>query len=252
MSTAAGQMGNNNTSTGSFGSSSSCCAACAYKRKKQCSPGCIFAPYFPADRHTKAVFKIAHKFGMDRIAVICSTGGGSGPETAVMRLSWNEVERLCKVLDRRTERVLERKRRQDADYERRISRMEEIVQTPSSPETLIPDLAFLIGEMIDEKASCSGFGIPYERIVPGKWLVMHEWGTYKFETCEELLLKWGLEKLVYKDPKTEIRRDHKYAVQPPSVFATKVHMSENIVGKTTHKIEGRIMYYHYHGTISKR
>ncbi|KAM7459488.1 hypothetical protein LguiA_036482 [Lonicera macranthoides] len=64
--------------------------------------------------------------------------------------------------------------------------------------------------------------------------------------------KWGLEKLVYKDPKTKIRRDHKYAVQPPSVFATKVHMSENIVGKTTHKIEGRIMYYHYHGTISKR
>ncbi|KAM7461555.1 hypothetical protein LguiA_029676 [Lonicera macranthoides] len=65
-------------------------------------------------------------------------------------------------------------------------------------------------------------------------------------------VKWGLEKLVYKDSKTEIRKDHKYAVQPPSVFATEVHMSKNTVGKTTHKTEGRIMYYHYHGAISKR
>lgn len=64
--------------------------------------------------------------------------------------------------------------------------------------------------------------------------------------------KWGFEKLVYKYSKTEIRRDHKYGVQPPSVFATEVHMSENTVGKTTHKTEGWIMYYHYHGTISKR
>ncbi|KAM7505712.1 hypothetical protein LguiB_004616 [Lonicera macranthoides] len=64
--------------------------------------------------------------------------------------------------------------------------------------------------------------------------------------------KWGFEKLVYKDSKTGIRRDRKYAVQPRNVFATGVHMSENTVGKTTHKTEGRIMYYHYHGTISER
>lgn len=29
-------------------------------------------------------------------------------------------------------------------------------------------------------------------------------------------------------------------------------MSQNFVGKTTHNTEGRLMYYHYHGTISER
>nr|GLL27382.1 galactan beta-1,4-galactosyltransferase GALS3-like [Ipomoea trifida] len=29
-------------------------------------------------------------------------------------------------------------------------------------------------------------------------------------------------------------------------------MSQNTVGKTTHKTEGRIMYFHYHGTIAER
>ncbi|KAM7530333.1 hypothetical protein LguiB_033743 [Lonicera macranthoides] len=64
--------------------------------------------------------------------------------------------------------------------------------------------------------------------------------------------KWGFEKLVYKDTKRGIRRDRKYAVQPRNVFATGVHMSQNIAGKTTHHTEGRIKYYHYHGTISER
>ncbi|KAI3455762.1 hypothetical protein Pfo_012425 [Paulownia fortunei] len=64
--------------------------------------------------------------------------------------------------------------------------------------------------------------------------------------------KWGFEKLVYKDVKRGIRRDRKYAVQPHSVFATGVHMSQNTVGKTTHKTEGRIKYFHYHGTIAER
>lgn len=64
--------------------------------------------------------------------------------------------------------------------------------------------------------------------------------------------RWGFEKLVYKDVKRGIRRDRKYAVQPRNVFATGVHMSQNTVGKTTHKTEGRIMYFHYHGTIAER
>ncbi|XP_076888704.1 galactan beta-1,4-galactosyltransferase GALS3-like [Bidens hawaiensis] len=64
--------------------------------------------------------------------------------------------------------------------------------------------------------------------------------------------KWGIEKLVYRDMVRGIRRDRKYVVQPRNVFATGVHMSENTVGKTTHKTEGKIMYYHYHGTISER
>jgi len=64
--------------------------------------------------------------------------------------------------------------------------------------------------------------------------------------------KWGFEKLVYKDTKRGIRRDRKYAVQPRNVFAAGVHMSQNIVGKTTQNTMGQIKYYHYHGTISER
>ncbi|KAL3833836.1 hypothetical protein ACJIZ3_008572 [Penstemon smallii] len=64
--------------------------------------------------------------------------------------------------------------------------------------------------------------------------------------------KWGFEKLVYKDVKRGIRRDRKYAIQPRNVFATGVHMSQNTIGKTTHKTEGRIRYFHYHGTIAER
>ncbi|XP_027346191.1 galactan beta-1,4-galactosyltransferase GALS3-like isoform X2 [Abrus precatorius] len=52
--------------------------------------------------------------------------------------------------------------------------------------------------------------------------------------------KWGFEKLVYRDSITGIRRDRKYAVQPRSLFATGVHMSQNLAGKTTHNTEGRI------------
>lgn len=64
--------------------------------------------------------------------------------------------------------------------------------------------------------------------------------------------KWGFEKLVYRDVKRGIRRDRKYAVQPRNVYATGVHMSQNVAGKTTHKTEGRIKYFHYHGTIAQR
>ncbi|KAJ6712837.1 hypothetical protein OIU79_008938 [Salix purpurea] len=64
--------------------------------------------------------------------------------------------------------------------------------------------------------------------------------------------KWGFEKLVYKDVKKGIRRDRKYAIQPRNVFATGVHMSQNVAGKTTHKTEGKIRYFHYHGTIAQR
>lgn len=64
--------------------------------------------------------------------------------------------------------------------------------------------------------------------------------------------KWGFEKLVYKDVKRGIRRDRKYAVQPRNVYAAGVHMSQNLYGQITHKTEGKIKYYHYHGTIAQR
>ncbi|XP_074587131.1 galactan beta-1,4-galactosyltransferase GALS3-like [Curcuma longa] len=63
---------------------------------------------------------------------------------------------------------------------------------------------------------------------------------------------WGMEKLVYRDVKRGVRRDRKYAIQPRSAFATGVHMSQNVAGRSTHKTEGRIRYFHYHGTIADR
>lgn len=64
--------------------------------------------------------------------------------------------------------------------------------------------------------------------------------------------KWGFEKLAYRDVKKVLRRDRKYAVQPRNVFATGVHMSQNLQGKTYHKAESKIRYFHYHGSISQR
>lgn len=80
------------------------------------------------------------------------------------------------------------------------------------------------------------------------------WCGFSHMGCvwNEICRKWGFEKLVYKDVKKGIRRDRKYAVQPRALFATGVHMSQNLAGKTTHKTEGRIKYYHYHGTIAER
>ncbi|PWA48981.1 hypothetical protein CTI12_AA486230 [Artemisia annua] len=75
---------------------------------------------------------------------------------------------------------------------------------------------------------------------------------YLDDNAGRIYRKWGLEKLVYRDIKRGIRRDRKYAIQPRNVFATGVHLSENLKGKTIHKTEGKIMYYHYHGTISER
>ena len=63
---------------------------------------------------------------------------------------------------------------------------------------------------------------------------------------------WGMEKLIYKDVKRGIRRDRKYAIQPRNAYSAGVHLSQNFTGKTTHKTEGRIKYFHYHGTIATR
>ncbi|KAH7661972.1 hypothetical protein IHE45_15G099800 [Dioscorea alata] len=63
---------------------------------------------------------------------------------------------------------------------------------------------------------------------------------------------WGFEKLVYRDVKKGVRRDRKYAIQPRNVLATGVHMSQDVIGRTLHKLDGRIKYFHYHGTIAQR
>ncbi|KAB1221596.1 hypothetical protein CJ030_MR2G006844 [Morella rubra] len=73
-----------------------------------------------------------------------------------------------------------------------------------------------------------------------------------YEPAGRTYRRWGFEKLVYRDVKKGIRRDRKYVVQPRNVYGTGVHMSQNLAGKTTHKTEGRIKYFHYHGTIAVR
>ncbi|GLT94578.1 hypothetical protein SLE2022_123110 [Rubroshorea leprosula] len=62
--------------------------------------------------------------------------------------------------------------------------------------------------------------------------------------------EWGFEKLLFRESRTGIRRDRKYAIQAKNAYATGVHMSENVVGKTLHKTETKIRYYHYHNSIT--
>ncbi|KAL8248913.1 hypothetical protein R6Q59_005781 [Mikania micrantha] len=75
---------------------------------------------------------------------------------------------------------------------------------------------------------------------------------YLDDDPDRIYRKWGIEKMIYRDTKRGIHRDRKYAVQPRNVFATGVHLSQNLKGRTTHKTEGKMVYYHYHGTISER
>ncbi|KAJ4734104.1 hypothetical protein LUZ62_023303 [Rhynchospora pubera] len=67
---------------------------------------------------------------------------------------------------------------------------------------------------------------------------------------EDYANEWGFEKLVYRDSITGIRRDRKYAIQAQNAYATGIHMSENVIGNTTHKTEHLIRYYHYHNSIN--
>lgn len=62
--------------------------------------------------------------------------------------------------------------------------------------------------------------------------------------------EWGFEKLVFREARTGIRRDRKYAIQAKYAYSTGVHMSENVTGNTTHDTEWMIRYFHYHNTIT--
>lgn len=64
--------------------------------------------------------------------------------------------------------------------------------------------------------------------------------------------KWGLEKLVFRDVTRVTRRNRKYAVQPRNTFAGGVHLSLNIVGRSTYPPVKLIRYFHYHDTIALR
>eukprot|EP00249_Psilotum_nudum_P006738 c20015_g1_i1 orf=220-1755(-) len=75
------------------------------------------------------------------------------------------------------------------------------------------------------------------------------WYSTKLENyCRQ----WGFEKLVFKNVNTKTRWDRKYAIQARNVFATGVHMSENLIGRTLHTKGPKIKYYHYHNTINRR
>ncbi|KAJ4849142.1 Galactan beta-1,4-galactosyltransferase gals1 [Turnera subulata] len=69
------------------------------------------------------------------------------------------------------------------------------------------------------------------------------------DSTQDYARQWGFEKLLLRESRTGIRRDRKYAIQAKNAFATGVHMSENVVGKTLHKTETKIRYYHYHNSI---
>ncbi|KAG0522653.1 hypothetical protein BDA96_07G056000 [Sorghum bicolor] len=49
---------------------------------------------------------------------------------------------------------------------------------------------------------------------------------------------------------TKVRRDRKYAIQARNAYSAGVHMSLNLYGRTTHKTESLIRYYHYHNSIN--
>lgn len=57
---------------------------------------------------------------------------------------------------------------------------------------------------------------------------------------------------MYREVKKVRRRNRKYAVQPRNVFATGVHLTQDLVGKSTHQTEGLIEYFHYHGVLAER
>lgn len=72
------------------------------------------------------------------------------------------------------------------------------------------------------------------------------------DTCYMSLVfrEWGFEKLVFRNSITGVRRDRKYAIQARNAYSTGVHMSQNVYGRTTHKTESLIRYYHYHNSIN--
>ncbi|XP_010539085.1 PREDICTED: galactan beta-1,4-galactosyltransferase GALS1-like [Tarenaya hassleriana] len=70
------------------------------------------------------------------------------------------------------------------------------------------------------------------------------------DSTQDYAGQWGFEKLVFRESRTGIRRDRKYAIQARNTYATGVHMSENAIGKTLHRTETKIRYYHYHNTIT--
>ncbi|CAK9178266.1 unnamed protein product [Ilex paraguariensis] len=70
------------------------------------------------------------------------------------------------------------------------------------------------------------------------------------DSTQDYSRQWGLEKLLFRDSRTKIRRDRKYAIQAKNAYATGVHMSENVIGGTLHKTETKIRYYHYHNSIT--
>ncbi|XAR61490.1 hypothetical protein NMG60_11015932 [Bertholletia excelsa] len=70
------------------------------------------------------------------------------------------------------------------------------------------------------------------------------------DSSQDYSREWGFEKLLFRDSRTKIRRDRKYAIQAKNAYATGVHMSENVKGGTLHQTETKIRYYHYHNSIT--
>lgn len=73
-------------------SSNSPCAACKFLRRK-CTPGCVFAPYFPPDQPTK--FAYVHRvFGASNVSKILSDLNPAQREDAANSLAYEAEARL--------------------------------------------------------------------------------------------------------------------------------------------------------------
>lgn len=81
-------------------------------------------------------------------------------------------------------------------------------------------------------------------------LITLGWFFFPFLIYSGCYRQWGFEKLLFRDSRTNIRRDRKYAIQAKNAYATGVHMSENVIGGTLHQTETKIRYYHYHNSIT--
>ncbi|RWW51110.1 hypothetical protein BHE74_00042567 [Ensete ventricosum] len=73
-------------------SSNSPCAACKFLRRK-CTPGCVFAPYFPPDQPTKFVY-VHRVFGASNVAKLLSELTPAQREDAANSLAYEAEARL--------------------------------------------------------------------------------------------------------------------------------------------------------------
>ncbi|KAK3158900.1 hypothetical protein QOZ80_2AG0143150 [Eleusine coracana subsp. coracana] len=105
----------------------------------------------------------------------------------------------------------------------------------------LPNRAHTLQEVLGKLQGYSQFTIE-QNPMSSKLCLQDPAGNYSRE--------WGFEKLVFRNSINKVRRDRKYAIQARNAYSAGVHMSQNVKGRTTHKTEDLIRYYHYHNSIN--